>query len=215
MTEAGRASSSRGLAARDRRTASPKGGVRGALRSALGCDLTIAIRRRSGASGAPRADSWSLAPSPLRVFVLLPDAADTSHITASKDGLGARQCEGVTPHTAWIRSPAPFGYAGRTPSSGGDQGSISEVYPAGISPCGGTSKKRAYRRPARASVVSLCPRSRAPRASFTRLIRSRCRAGTEIRFCKPHEATAAPTTAAPHRPNRSGPAWGRPRRRTR
>jgi len=75
-------------------------------------------RRRHG---APRG-VFSLAPSPPRVFVLLPDAADNSHITASRDGLGAlsRRMTGVTPSHAWAPHPRPVGNAGRTPSTGGN-----------------------------------------------------------------------------------------------
>ena len=53
--------------------------------------------------------------------MLLPDAADKSHVTASQDSLGALVCPGaLRPSLRRFRSPAPFGYAGRTPSSGGD-----------------------------------------------------------------------------------------------
>jgi hypothetical protein len=68
--------------------------VRGAGRLAAPwcCDPRSRSNCSSGAESDPRG-VFSLAPFPPRVFVLLPDVADNSHITASRNGLGANQTE--------------------------------------------------------------------------------------------------------------------------
>jgi hypothetical protein len=65
--------------------------------------------------------------------VHLPDAADNSHFTASQDSLGALVCPGaLRPDIRRFPPPAPFGYAGRTPSMGGNGGSLKKVFGTGI-----------------------------------------------------------------------------------
>lgn len=92
--------------------------MRGASRH-LVCDPTIAIRKLAGTVRRPARNLVACSVLP-RVCVHLPDVADNSHLTASSNGLGAATAGERHSSDAGIRSPAPFGNAGRTPSSGGD-----------------------------------------------------------------------------------------------
>ncbi len=92
----------------------------GAPRGALGCDLTIAIRTSETPVGAPRGFLVACSvPAPgLSCFYPMRPTRRTSR--QARTAWAPRQAEGVTLPKPRIRSPAPFGYAGRTPSVGGD-----------------------------------------------------------------------------------------------
>jgi hypothetical protein len=120
--------------------------VRGALRAPV-LRSGKGSRKRMCASArlAPRAKAFRLLRSRSGSFVPLPDAADASHITASRNDLGAcheRERHGPLRHR--LRIPAPSGRRRPTPSEGRNERRVRDSRRAGISflLCEGTAPNR-------------------------------------------------------------------------